>query len=96
MKGELLKSLKYHFAGIEERKELALADPGFKDKFLSGNIIKTTVKELLIEEMNGSVDMAGEATAEESGPSQLKRTCPLYGGLQVTYMMIKGTDYYLF
>ena len=36
MKGELLKSLKPCFAGIEERKELSLAtilDPRFKDKF---------------------------------------------------------------
>ena len=39
MKGELLKSLKSHFAGIEERKELCLAtllDPRFKDNFFLG------------------------------------------------------------
>ena len=36
MKGQLLKCLKSHFVGIEERKELCLAtllDPGFKDNF---------------------------------------------------------------
>ena len=36
MKGELIKSFKSCFAGIEERKELCLAtllDPRFKDKF---------------------------------------------------------------
>ena len=80
MKGELLKSLKSRFAGIEEKKELALAtllDPRFKDKFFSGNIIKATVKEMLVEEMNSSVDMASETAAEEPGPSQPKRTCPL-------------------
>ena len=39
MKGELLKSLKSCFAGIEERKELCLAtllDPRFKDNFFLG------------------------------------------------------------
>ena len=80
MKGELLKSLKSRFAGIEEKKELALAtllDPRFKDKFFSGNIIKATVKEMLVEEMSSSVDMASETAAEEPGPSQPKRTCPL-------------------
>ena len=36
MKGELLKCLKSHFVGIEDRKESCLAtllDPGFKDNF---------------------------------------------------------------
>ena len=83
MKGELLKSLKCRFAGVEERKELALAtllDPRFKDKFFSGNIIKATVKEMLVEEMNGS-DVVSEAAAEEPGPSQSKRTCPLKSGV---------------
>ena len=37
MKGQILLSLRSQFAGIEERKELALAtmvDPRFKDEFL--------------------------------------------------------------
>ena len=36
MEGQILHSLKSCFAGVEERKELALAailDPRFKDKF---------------------------------------------------------------
>ena len=48
MKGEVLKSLKSQSAGIEEKKELALAtvlDPTFKDRFFAGNIVKATVKE---------------------------------------------------
>ena len=76
MKGELLKSLKSRFAGIEERKELCLGtllDPRFKDKFFSGNIIKVTVREMLVYEMSSSLVTA----AEEHGPSQPKRTCPL-------------------
>ena len=55
MKGELLKSLKSRFAGIEERKELCLAtllDPRFKDNFFSGNIIRVTVREMLVDEMS--------------------------------------------
>ena len=31
----------------------------------------------MIEEMNSTVDMTGEAKAEEPGPSQPKRMCPL-------------------
>ena len=80
MKGELLKSLKSRFAGIEERKELCLAtllDPRFKDKFFSGNIIRVTVREMLVDEMSSSVVTTSENAAEEPGPSQPKRTCPL-------------------
>ena len=79
MKGELLKSLKCHFAGIEERKELCLAtllDPRFKDKFFSGNIIRATVKEILVDEMSSLVTTS-ENAAEELDPSQPMRTCPL-------------------
>jgi len=74
MKGELLKS---RFAGIEERKELALATwiPGSKIKFFSGNIIKAIVKEILIEEMSSISDSTRER--DKPGPSQLKRMCPL-------------------
>ena len=42
MKGELLKSLKSRFAGIEERKELCLVtllDPRFKDNFFLGILL---------------------------------------------------------
>ena len=79
MKGELLKSLKSRFAGIEEREELCLAtllDPRFKDKFFSGNIIRATVKEILVDKMSSLVTTS-ENAAEELGPSQPKRTCPL-------------------
>ena len=48
LKGKLLKSLKFCFAGIEERKELCLAtllDPRFKEKFFSGNIIRVSQRD---------------------------------------------------
>ena len=54
MKAQILHSLRSRFAGVEDRKELALAtilDPRFKDKFFGGNIIKVTTKEWLLEEM---------------------------------------------
>ena len=52
MKAQILHSLRSHFSGVEERKELALAtilDPRFKDKFFGGNIIKATIKEWVLE-----------------------------------------------
>ena len=82
MKGESIKSLKSHFAGIEERKELCLAtllDPRFKDNF-SGNIIRATVREMLVDEMTrltSSPVTISENAVEEPGPSHPKRTCPL-------------------
>ena len=54
MMGELMKSLKSKFAGIEENRLLSIAimlDPRFKDKFFASNISKTTVKEMLEEEI---------------------------------------------
>jgi len=54
MKGEMIKSLKNRYAGIEENKLIAIAtmlDHRFKDKFFASNIIKTTVKEILEEEI---------------------------------------------
>ena len=54
MKGELIKSLKSRFAGIEENRLLSIAtmlDPRFKDKFFASNISKTTVKGMLEEEI---------------------------------------------
>ena len=77
MKAELLKSLKTRFAGIEENKQLAVAtmlDPRFKDKFFSGNTIKATIKEMLVEEMS-SVGVQTVATTEEHATP--KRLCPL-------------------
>ena len=77
MKGELLHSLK---SRIEEKKELSLVtfhDPRFKDNF-SGNIIKATIKEMVLEEMS---TLATESTnvqnAEAEGPTRPKRFCPL-------------------
>ena len=55
MKEEMIKSLKTRFAGAEENRLLSIAtmlDPHFKDKFFASNIIKTTVKEMLEEEMH--------------------------------------------
>ena len=54
MKEELIKLLKSRFAGIEENRLLSIAtmlDPRFKDKFFASNISKTTVKEMLEEEI---------------------------------------------
>ena len=58
MKGEMIKSLKSRFAGVEENRLLSVAtilDPRFKDKFFASNIIKTTVKEMLNEEIQNIV-----------------------------------------
>ena len=54
MKGEMIKSLKSKFAGIEENRLLSIAtifDPRFKDKFFASTIIKMTMKEMLEEEI---------------------------------------------
>ena len=43
MEGQILHSLRSRFAGVEERKELALAtilDPRFKDKFFEGILLR--------------------------------------------------------
>jgi len=69
MKRELLHSLKVHFNGIEEKKRLSLAtflDPRFKDKFFSNNIIKATIKELLLEEMS-TLDAGLQGNSEMEG-----------------------------
>ena len=73
MKGELLKSLKFR---LEERKELCLAtllDPRFKDKFFSGNIIRVTVREMLVDEMSSLIVTTSENADEEPGPSANQR-----------------------
>ena len=54
MKAQLLHSLKSHFSGVEENKELSLAtilDPRYKDKLFSDNIIRATIKEMLVEHL---------------------------------------------
>ena len=81
MKTELLHSLKSRFTGIEENKLLCLAtilDPRFKQKFFSGNIIKATIKEMLLDEMSLLSDGSNNTTdSEVEGPSGSKRLCPL-------------------
>ena len=57
-----------------------LLDPRFKDKFFSGNIIRATVREMLVDEMTQlsiSPVTARESAAAEPIPSHPKRTCPL-------------------
>lgn len=77
MKAQILHSLRSRFGGIEERKELAMAtitDPRFKDKFFSGNIIKATIKEWVLEEMTNVTTVEVERQQESAPP---KRMCPL-------------------
>ena len=77
MKSQILHSLRSRFAGVEERRELALAtmiDPRFKDKFFSGNIIKATIKEWMLEEITNVTTVQGRPQ-QESVPT--KRLCPL-------------------
>ena len=95
MKGELLKSLKSHFAEIEERKELCLAtllEPRFKDKFFSGNIIRVTAREMLVDESSSSLVTTSENAAEEPGPSQPKRTCSLKSSVLLDVISEMITD----
>ena len=57
-----------------------LLDPRFKDNFFSGNIIRATVREVLVDEMTqltSSPVTISENVAEEPGPSHPKRTCPV-------------------
>ena len=54
MKLEMIRSLKSRFAGVEDNRLPSIAtilDPRFKNKFFASNIIKTTVKEMLDEEL---------------------------------------------
>ena len=79
MKRELLHSLKLRFNRIEENKQLSLAtflDPRFKDKFFSSNIVKATIKEILLEEMS-KLDTGLQGNTEMEGPTRPKRVCPL-------------------
>ena len=77
MKAQILHSLRSCFAGVEEKKELALAtifDPRFKDNFFRGNIIKATTKEWVLEEMTSITTVEVEPQQESAAP---KRMCPL-------------------
>jgi len=83
MKAELLHSIKSRFSGIEENKILSVAtilDPRFKEKFFSGNIIKATIREMLLDEMSRFTNISNatpdnDSEVEEPGGS--KRLCPL-------------------
>ena len=78
MKEEMVKSLKSRFAGVEENMLLSIAtllDPRFKDKFFGSNIIKTTVKEMLEEEVQKIIDNdrshpSQSQESQRSSPSQ--------------------------
>ena len=77
MKSQILHSLRSRFAGVEVRRELALTtmiDPRFNDKFFSGNIIKATIKEWMLEEITNVTTVEG-GPYQESIPT--KRLCPL-------------------
>ena len=54
MKGEMIRSLKTRFAGIEDNILLSVAtivDPRFKDRFFSSTITKSIAKDALQEEL---------------------------------------------
>ena len=77
MKLEMIKSLKSRFAGVEENRLLSIAtilDPRFKDKFFASNIIKTSVKEMLDEEMQKIVDEDNSIVSREQSVSSRSST----------------------
>jgi len=77
MKLEMIKSLKSRFAGAEENRLLSIAtilDPRFKDKFFASNIIKTSVKEMLNEEMQKIVDKDNSLVSGEQSVSSRSST----------------------
>ena len=82
MKGEMIKSLKTRFAGVEENRLLSIAtivDPRFKDKFFASDIIKKTVKEMLEEEIQVIVadkDNDLSHSRQESPSSRSRIGCP--------------------
>jgi len=81
MKAELLHSLKVCFSGIKENKKLSLAtffNPRFKDKFFLSNVIKATIKEMVVEEMSTfAAEFSDLQNTEIEGPTRPKRFCPL-------------------
>ena len=79
MKGELIKSLK---SLCRDRGEKGIVfgypvGPQVLKTFFSRNIIRATVREMLVDEMTTSPVTASESAAAEPGPSHSKRTCPL-------------------
>jgi len=74
MKAELLHSLKVCFS---KNKKLSLAtflDPRFKDKLFSNNIIKATIKEMVVVEMSTfAADFSDLQNTEIEGPTRPKR-----------------------
>ena len=79
MKGEMIKSLKSRFAGIEENRLLSIAtilDPCFKDKFFASNIIKMTVKEMLEEEIRKIVPSKDDTSQSRQESSEVRSRSP--------------------
>ena len=79
MKGEMIKSLKSRFAGIEENRLLSIAtilDPRFKDKFFASNIIKMTVKEMLEEEIRKIVPSKDDTSQSRQESSEVRSRSP--------------------
>ena len=78
MKREMIKSLSSRFARVEENRLLSTAtilDPCFKDKFFASNIIKTTVKEMLEEEIQKIV---GDDVSHKAENDLLHQDHPLH------------------
>ena len=79
MKGEMIKSLKSRFSGIEENRLLSIAttlDPRFKDKFFTSNIIKMTVKEMLEEEIRKIVPSKDDTSQSRQESSEVRSRSP--------------------
>ena len=79
MKGEMIKSLKSRFAGIEENRLLSIAtilDPRFKDKFFASNIIKMTMKEMLEEEIRKIVPIEDDTSQSRQESSEVRSRPP--------------------
>ena len=95
MKSELLHSRKLHFTRIEENKQLSLAsflDPRFKDNFFSSNIVKATIKEILLEEMY-KLDTGLQGSTEMEGPTRPKRVYPLKTSILLRRCIRFGTRF---
>ena len=78
--------------GLKKRKNwpwLLYWIPG-SDRFFAGNIIKATVKEMLIEEMSSFSDSI--KGSDEPGPSQPKRMCPVKSAVLLDVISETVTD----